>query len=365
MIERLQGRVENISIIRHLKDNLDLCEIQIDFDTLKIFYDANELMQFINKDVTYTVRPDVVDGVATEVICELAILTTIQTVSSSENVKLIPEGNRRTMCNVEAKNLRFGEFYSNCIALMSKFEFGSSGKAKWFDCTMVDAVSKEFIVRLFTSNTERMEMEAILSTHLGRYNVFDVKYTKFGLQTEEFVCLDDTVEESPEVVVAKEIVANLINSDTALSEYNKRYDFINNMSSLIDGEPGYGLVRIASELYMINAIDSISTDLDIKAMKRAVVCSRGYLLPHKTAWSRPMLNVNKCMSIGELKSDKELMLILDVLSEEEASSTKQTYIKIRGLVNDIIKIRRGVSDEENSDSSNVINAAVNSLNGLL
>ena len=100
MIERLQGKVENISIIRHIGDNLDLCSMQIDFDNLKIFYDANDLMQFVGKEVEYTTRPDVIDGHAELVICELAVLSTIQTVASTENVKLIPEGNKRTMSSL-------------------------------------------------------------------------------------------------------------------------------------------------------------------------------------------------------------------------------------------------------------------------
>jgi hypothetical protein len=119
---------------------------------------------------------------------------------------------------------------------------------------------------------------------------------------------------------------------------------------------------MASELYMINAIDNISTDLDIRAMRRAVICSRGYLLPKKTAWSRPMLNTNKIMTVPSLKADKELMLMVDTLSEEEASATKLTYIKIRGLVNDIIDIRRGIENEKDNSNIDDMRAL---LNGLL
>lgn len=362
MIERLRGKVENITFISKIADSLDLCEIQIDFDTMKIFYNANDLMQFIGMEVLYTTRPDVVNGKMEVVVCELVALSTIQTLSSSENIKLIPEGNKRTVCNIESRNIRFGEFYPNCVALMSKYEYGSSPKAKWFDCTLIDSVSKEFQVRLFASNTDTEKVEDTLKLFVGGYVSFDLESTKYGFQTKEIVGLPNEVEASPEVTVAKDIIMKMISEDEALLEYDRKYEFINNMSSVIDGEPGYVLVRMASELYMVNAIDNISTDLDIKAMKRAIVCSRGYLLPHKTAWSRPMLNTNKLMSVGALKLDRELMLMLDVFSEEESSSTKQTYIKIRGLVNDIIKIRRGLSNEE--DNTNYVNI-VNNFNGLL
>ena len=365
MIERLQGKVENISIIKHIGDNLDLCSMQIDFDNLKIFYDANDLMQFIGQEVEYTTRPDVIDGQAELVICELAMLSTIQTVSSTENVKLIPEGNRRTMCNIEARTIRFGDFYANCVALMSGYELGSSPRAKWFDCKMIDKVSKEFTVRLFASNVDYDRMVAILDGFVGGYVAFDLESTKYGYQTKEIVELPGTVEDSPEVVVARDIIMNLINSDAGLRDYVQKYDFMNVVSKVIDGEPGYMLVRMASELYMINAIENISTDLDIRAMKRAVICSRGYLLPRKANWSKPMLNCNRAMTVPTLKDDKELLLILDVLSEEPASETKLTYIKVKGLVNDIIDIRRGVSNEKNEISNDNFSTIVNSFNGLL
>lgn len=362
MIERLQGKVESVKLLEKYDDGLDYCEMVIDFDTVKIFGDANELMQFLNKDVMYTRRPDVIHGKSEMVVYDLVVVSTIQTVTSSENIKLVPEGNKRTVCNIECKNLRFGEFYPNSVALMSAVQLGSSPKSKWFDCAMIDAASKEFQVRLFASNVDTMEMQVLLESFIGHYVAFDLEFTKYGYQTKEIILLPNEVEQSPEVIVAKEILTNLIASDAGLSDYNSKYKFIDYVSTVIDGEPGYNLVRMASELYMINAIDNISTDLDIKAMRRAVICSRGYLLPKKTAWSRPMLNTNKILMIPELKSDKELLLMIDTLSEEEASPTKLTYVKIRGLVNDIINIRRGIENEKDNYNINDLRSM---LNGLL
>lgn len=363
MIERLQGKVEKITLIKKISPSLDLCELQIDFDTLYIFYDMNELFQFQGVDVLYTTRLDMVEGKEALVICEIARLINIQTVSSIENVKLIPEGVSRTVCNLDSKNVRFGQYYPNVVALMSKYAFGSSAKSKWFDCTLIDMESREFVVKLFSSGTTREEMENILNPMIGRYVNFDMESTRYGFQTKEFIPLPQNVEESPEVVVAKNIITDLIAKDEALVEYNRKFGFLDCIPGIIDGEPGYAFVRMASELYMINAIDNISTELDIQAMRRAVVCSRGYLLPHKTDWSRPMLNSTKLLQIPELKKDKELMLILDVLSQEEPSATKRTYIEVRRLVDNIIKIRRGVSNEE---SGGINYAALSDMfNGLL
>lgn len=360
LINRQSGNVEKIRVIRHISDSLDLCEIQIGFDELKIFYDANQLLEFLHKDVEYTVRQDVVDGQICLVICELAMLSNIQTVKSIDNIKLLPESNKRVVCNVDSKALRFGEFYACRIALLAKVQLGSSAKAKWFDCTMIDQCSREFSLRLFSTNTDIEKMEAILNACIGSYVTFDMKYTRYGLQTEEIVQLATPVEKSPEVVVAEAIVREHINKDPALVAYNNRYGFIDHLSNLIDGEIGYYLVRIASEIYMINAIDSITSDINIETMKRACICSYGYLLPKKGDWSRTTLNYNKAASIPELKEDKQLLYILDVLSEP-MDDTKRTYIKIKGLVNDIIKIRRGIKDEESDLSGTNLSAMFNGL----
>lgn len=363
MIERLQGKVEKITLVKKISPTLDLCEVQIDFDNLYIFYDMNDLFQFQGVDVLYTTRNDMIDGKEALVICEIAKLMTVQTVSSIENVKLIPEGVSRTVCNLDSKNVRFGQYYPNVVALMSKYTFGSSSKAKWFDCTLIDMESREFVVKLFSSGMTEEEMEGMLKPMVGRYVNFDMEFTKYGFQTKEFIPLPQEVEESPEVLVAKEIITKLIADDEGLVEYNRKFDFLGHIPKVIDGEPGYAFVRMASELYMVNAIDNISTELDIRAMRRAIICSRGYMLPHKTEWSRPMLNSTKLLQVPALKADKELMLILDVLSQEEWSATKRTYVEVRRLVNNIIKIRRGVNDEE--DGGIGYAAMSDKFNGLL
>lgn len=362
MIERLQGVVESITRIERVGDDLDLCEIRIGFDDLKIFYNYADLMDYLNCEVQYTTRKDVVRGVPDLVVCELAKLSTIQTVESTENIRLVPEGTKRTVCNFDSVTARYGNFYPNVVALLSSFTVGSSSKSRWFDCTMIDQNSKQFTVKKFETDGSLETIEARYRQAIGKYVVFDLESTRYGFQAKEIDVLPQEVELSPEVTVAKAILEKEALADAGISKYVATYDMLNTLSNVIDGEPGYALVRMASEIYMINAVDSISTDLDIRAMKRAVFCSRGCLLPHKTEWSTPLLNNSKVMQIQDLKTDKELMLIIDPLSKEPISSTKATYISIRGLVNDIINIRRGV---ENEKVSRDVSSLGDMFNGLL
>lgn len=362
MIQRLQGKVEKITRISNVGDSLDLCSIQIDFDDLKIFYDYNDLLEYLNCEVQYTTRKDVINGMPDLVVCELVKLATIQTVQSVDNIKLIPEGTKRTLCNFDTQTARYGNFYPNVTALASDYELGSSPKSRWIDVSMIDMNSRVFVVRKFEPEGTLEDLDKMYGAIKGHYVNFDLEFTKYGYQTKEITTLPQEVELSPEVEVAKSVVENIASQDEALMAYLKKFDFIECLKSRIDGEPGYALVRIASELYLIDAYSKISNDLDIRAMRRAAICSYGYMLPHKVEWSIPRLNINHVVNIPELKTDNELMLMIDVMSREPWSPTKSTYIEIKGSVNKIINIRRGIDDEK--DVANM-SAFVSMFNGLL
>lgn len=355
----LYGKCSKVSFIKKYNTGVDLCEITIDFDIIKIFGDADIIGEFIDKDVQYTTRQDVIDGKPETVICEIALISTIQTVKSVDNIRLIPEGTKRTICNFSIKDVRYGEFYPGCVTFLSNCQRGASSKTEWVDCICIDKESREFNLRIFTKSSGNNN---IVETMIGSYIGFDMESTRYGMQTKTIDPLPNKVELSPEVEVAKSIIQNMIEQDSGLKVFAEQTSLMNHLTTVIDGEPGYALVRIASEIYMINAIDSISAELDVRSMKRAALCSRAFFLPHKFKWSRTNLNINRVMRCPELKEDIELLYMLDTLSEEDPSPTKLTYIKIRGLVNDIIDIRRGIKNEkDNSDFS----AIVSSFNGLL
>ncbi len=357
------GTCDSVRFLKNIGKGLDLCEVIIEFDAIKIFYPISELEEFVGHRVQYITRQDVIDGVEERVICEIAKVSTIQVVSSVDNIKLIPEGNSRTVCNFAIKDVRFGEFYPGRIAYLSSYKLGASRKAKWIDCTLIDKESKEFDLRIFAShdNTDDSN-ERMMSACVGRYVEFDMESTKYGYQTKSIEPIIADVELSPEVTVAMTVLNSEIDKDPGLISYRNLTDVINKLKDVIDGEPGYALVRIASEIYLTNAIDSISSDLDIRAMKRAAICSRGYLLPHKVKWSKTMLNTNMAVRCPQLKTDMELMYILDTLCENPPSATKRMYIKIRGLVNDIIDIRRSFNDEKALESYSDL---LHSFNGML
>lgn len=361
----LVGDVVSVSFIKNIKEGMDLCKIRIDFDELFIFYDKDDLNQFLNQRVEYNFRDDMVDGKIERVVTDIAILRTIQTVASVENVKLIPAGNTRTVCNFSINEVRFGEFKSKCVSYLSAVTRGASDKSKWCDMTMIDMDSREFNVRMFTRDPNRTEnLDEKIESAIGCYVQYDITFTKYGYQTEDIYVMPVDVELSPEVEVAKAVVLDVIKSDESLLQLETVYKLVDNLTNIIDGEPGYMLVRMAAEIYLINALGDISTNLDIPTMKQAVVCSRLYTIPAKKQWSRPLLNVNKTSRIVALRDNDELMGILDPQSGRDMTDTQRMYIKVRGMVNDIIKIRRGIIDEK-TDGIGDVSGYMSRFNGLL
>ena len=216
----------------------------------------------------------------------------------------------------------------------------------------MDKKAKQFVLRLFTSNLEgNVNAEEVIGELVGHYVKFDINSTRYGYQAQALELVNIPVILPPEVEVAITQIIQTVSTDKELMEYMTQYNFINILKGIIDGEFGYHLVAIASEIYCIKAISNISDEYNIQTLIRAAITSRGYLLPSKTKFSRPMLNTNKVLK-SKLNNDKDLILLLDALSEEEISPTKSVYIRIRKFIKQILNERRGLIDENKEKYEN-------------
>lgn len=342
-----EGKVESVTLEKSISSDLDQCRIVIGFDSIVAFYPFSELSNFIGRDVRYDVRPDIVSGVPETVLSEIILVSEVQTVDAVINKKLIPMSTKRPMCNFSIKDIKFGVPECGKVALLVSATKGASKKASWYDCTMLDMYSKQFSLRIFSTHISLGEDQTVgIENKINSYVKFDITKTKYGFQTDELYFVSDVTEPSPEVLISRDIVKNYILTDSALNEYFTANSMADVLDSSIDGEPGYAWVRIASEFYLIDALDNISSDIDIRAMKRASVCSYGYLLPHNDPWARNILNVVKILKYKELKADAELKAMLDPAYTEPPTNTKQMYMLVRSTVSHLINLRRENDEEE-------------------
>lgn len=362
MINKLTGHVESVKVVAQINGGFCECDIVIDFDEYKIFYERDIIQSYVDKDVFYNVRPDVVHGQTVMVICEIALVTEVMTVDANKSSKLVPVDSRRPICNFRINDIKFGEFKPGCIAILTKYSMGRSAKAKWYDCELLDSQSHLFELRLFSPEADPTKPQDTMDVLLNGYVQFDIESTKYGYQTGELRGIAQKVEASPEVAIAKTVVERTVQADGALLEFvidTKLFDYLD---SFVDSEPGYAYVRMASEIYLIEALANITNDVDERAMKRAVVCSYAYVIPHNDPWARNIVNVIKILKHAELRADNVLKSLLDPGFEDKCTSSKLLYMEIKNMVSQIIDIRRGIKHEE---IDNLISEYRAAFNGLL
>lgn len=345
------GKVNSITRIENIKDKLDYCEMVIDGFPFKVFCDYDDYVRYIDVTIAFEIRNDVYHGDIIEVVEGIIERKTLVTVSKEEDIKLLPDIKGWTgICNFALASLRVGETMGDCIFYLTDMYIDGSERAKWFQLKVVDMTSKVYEIRMFTSGgMSAVNMEAGIKNFIGSYIKCNVTSTKYGLQTSEIDLYPVDVVEAPEVLVAITIINDAVKDDIELLGYLEQYDFIEQLRKVIDVEPGYHLVRIASEITMIKYLKNISDVYSDKLLIRAAIVSRGYLINRKNELSKPILNVNKLMR-SKLASDIELINTIDVLSED-TTPNKRVYIKIRKFVDFVISERRGVINEKDIISS--------------
>lgn len=338
----MYGNVERITFVENIAEGVDLCKVAIDFDEPYIFYDWNKLHEFVGKYVEYSTRMDFYKNEKIVVICNIAEVYKVNTVDKVEGIKLIPENDKvRIGCTIDISSVKFGDTVCGCVAFLSDYKKGSSEKAQWIDCKVIDMHSKVFTLRIFVRGemVEGVSAENAVEAKVGKYVKFDLSSTNYGFQTSCIELENIPVTHPPEVDVAVAIINEAVVGDSELIDYMITYDYINQLKGLINGELGYDLVFVAAEIQEIQALQNISNYYDTKLMIRAAVTSRGYLLPTITKFSRSVLNINKLLRT-KLGKERDLLLLLDPLAEEDVSPTKRMYMRIASLVNEIINDRR-------------------------
>lgn len=364
MIERRKGHVESVVTVKEFEPHFAQFNIQIDFDEYVVFYDPSKLLEFVNKDVYYTTRPDIVDGRKVEVVCEIALVTEVVTLNKNvDSIKLIPFDVKRPVCNFNIKDVKQGEYKVGCIAILVGMQKGESRKATWVDCQLIDAYGQLFDLRMFTNVSNVDEIEKFQSM-LNGYVEFDIESTRYGYQTASISSLPQDIEQSPEIAIAKAEVMKFINSDSAVLNVVTSTGLETALDKYVDTEPGYLWVRIASELYLINTLDNITSGINIQTLRRATVLSRLYALPHNVPWSNSFLNVAKLLKFSDIIKDEDLRSILDIFYKGDTSATRMFYFKVREVVDTVIKLRRGLEDEE-KNYGRIIDEFNLTFNGLL
>lgn len=364
------GVLVNITNINEIEKGLNHLEIEMDdFSTYTLFGNIKEYMDYIDKEIEFNTRKDIVNGVVKEVISNIAISSIVQIADKSlfedmeiDSGSLIPEKNKSVnVITFDKSLLKRNDVALAQIVLAVSYTKGKSRIAKWNDFTCLDINSQSFNLRLFTNSDE---VEDFCKKVVGHYIMVDIKNDpKYGLQVFDFVQLyEEEVQIPPEVFIADVRLSAIAKRDKNLWSYIQKYDLLEYLKRIVYFEPGYHLVEMASEIIMIQAITKIYEGYDRDLLYKAVFASRGYLVSGGANLSNPLVNYHRLIT-SDLKNDTELIKLLDITGGvDEGDINKIAYLSIRRHVTSIMKERRGINEE--TDINNTLNIIDTEYSGL-
>lgn len=365
----VSGVIQSVSSISKYDDDLELLEVTVgDFDTYKMFGLMNDVVSFVGKDVQFTARKDIINGIPEYVICDITTKNVIDVVDLdglNEDIDslIVNRETYSSFIDFDSSSLKVGDVALAKTVLVCSVKNGKSKKSKWKDFTCIDSANRAFSLRLF-SNMDQDVLDDACDTFVGNYVIVDIQNTFYGLQVSGSMDLieGEQVKVPPEVTLAALGLSTSLYADNELKEYADKYDLISKLKSVIHYEIGYHLVEMYSELMLIKTCCKIYDKYNYNLLRRAVFATRGYLLGNSTGLSNIITNYHRLLT-SSLKNDRELIKLIDFASPaEEGDLNKELYLSVRRQVTSIMKDRRGLN-EKNSISC-VINDIDESYSGL-
>lgn len=369
----VEGKITSIVLKEYIDESLDMIGVNVDdFDQYILFGKYTDYVDYVDRDVSFNVRRDIVHGISVEVICDIAIRSIITTVSSDTDLdvedfgegSIIPvDGNYMKVITFNRDTIKPDDVALSQIILIVGYKNGKSRVSNWKDFTCLDVNSKSFNLRLFTNDDS---VDEFCENAVGKYVMVNIKYDRsYGLQVysnsrhsgdSDISIYDHEVQVPAEVLAALLRLKYIVRKDDDLNEYVEKYDMINVLKDTIYFEPGYHLVEMYSEIILINSVCRIFAGYNRDLLYRAVFASRGYLIGSNLNLSNPIVNYHRIIT-SKLKNDSKLIKLLDITGGvEDGDLDKQVYLSIRKQVTSIMKGRRGINE------ANKLNVTLTSLN---
>ena len=328
-MKRRSGKILKITLVRHIQEDLDQCEVEFENMAVFAFYPYAELNVFAGKEVEYVLRKDMVEGSIALVISEITIVDAIHTVEASNSkVKLITDS-KRVMSTFDSKAVVVGNFYLREKFIILSCEHRSSQRAKWVDFTCVDKNSKTFYLRMFSDDNPEYYCKKLVSA--------DIHATKYGLQTERINSYDQPLETSPEVALSMRLAQEYIENDNELLEFTKKVDYLKKLSEVVDYEIGIPVVRIAVMLLNFEAADNYMSGYDKTTLIRGIILSQLHRLPSAHTYTDDVKAILFLRQSKVLGVDDALIALLTGM--DDGSSTCRIYSAIKAYSDKMMEVR--------------------------
>lgn len=313
-------------------DNGDLLQVTIDNNTTALwFYELENAMDYVGKEVIVEYRNDILDGQLHQFIKTFVRPETIITLDKKDNFKLFldQEDNNST---ISFNDAQLGDTLYGAIVFCSKQEFRSSSKSVWLELTVRDKNMKVTTLRLFNYDNTSVNYE-------GKYILCDMERNAYGFQTRQVIEAGGSVEVNKEVEIAKQYIENYFIGNEVACKFITETCLLELMKDIVDYEKGYAIVRLATELALCDSLHNISKDVSIDAVAEAILCSYAYMT-RESVLSKDINNI----IVSNRYMFKHRRIVLMCLDTHNANKPKEATVfeKIKEMAGCILQIRKGV-----------------------
>lgn len=321
-----------ITLVENLSPGTDLLSVSIDngAQTAYWIFDQSKAMAYLNQEVIVDYRQDVYKGQLATFINTFVLPTTVQTLDKSDNFKLF--------CDVEdnQSNLSFaeiadGEYRAGCIVFCIKCEYKTSPSSQWMELLIRDRTMHTATLRLFDYANKSADFT-------GQYVNTELARSKYGFTAEFINPTSGEVVPNPEIAIAKQFITNYFSDDTHALTYMTNTNILSFLEQAIDYEVGYGLVRLAMELSMLQNMYNLTKDFDLQSIAHALLASRGYLVK-ESILSSVVNNVILACKVSWPDAKKVCTMLDENLTEHYDEYF--IYKSIKDTVNTILERKKG------------------------
>ena len=320
-----------ITLVETLASGDELLKVVIDNTTEAFwFYRYADAVKYLNEEVIVEYRKDVYKGQLCQFIATFVRPTVIQTLSATDNIKLYCDQEDNNS-NISFNEIGLGETRQGCIVYCTSCEFKSSSNAIWQELVIRDKSMHTAKLRLFDYDNKA-------ANFAGQYIMAELTKSKYGFQSDLINPIAGEVPPNPEIAIAKTFISNYLVGDTVAQNYASSLNLLAFIEEAIDYEKGYGLMRLAMELSILQGMDNISKDVDLKSIGQALIASRGYMIKDSVL-SHSVNNI--IIAYPMPWENKALVLqLLDEANDVELAERK-VMNSIKSTVDTILEVRKG------------------------
>lgn len=321
----------DIVLLEHSDSVGDVLNVTINNDTTALwFYNYADALKYVGQNVIVEFRKDIYKGELKQFIATFTLPTVVTTLDKKDGFKLYVD-QIDNQASISFSEIADGETAYNCTVLCTAQEFKSSNNSVWMQLTIRDCTMHTATLRLFhPENTD--------AQFAGKYILTELSRSKYGFKTEKIVPINKEMLSNPEVEIARQYILNYFANDAVAYPYINKTCILDFLSDVVDYEQGYGLMRLAMELAMVESMENITKDVDLTTIGHALLARRGYLT--RTSALSPSVN-NVVIAMNYQWTNKQLMLQLLDDALEEKPNEFVVMQSVMNTVDTILAVRKG------------------------